>query len=104
MIPSDRYGFSAVLGMYLNRNIITIKAFHINFILIGLDGQRVIIFGGYNITLEDSLHELNVINFEWRTPKVSGRIPDEQAFYGANVIGKYMVIPFGKYFFNYYLN
>jgi hypothetical protein len=46
MIPSRRKGISAVLGLYLNKNIITIKAFHINFILIGLDGQRVIIFGG----------------------------------------------------------
>jgi hypothetical protein len=92
--------------MYLNKNIITIKVFHINFILIGLDGQRVIIFGGLtsNIPATTPLHELNVINFEWRIPKVSGQIPDGRLFHKANIIGKYMVISFGKYFFNYYLN
>jgi hypothetical protein len=69
-----------------------------------LDGQRVIIFGGYNFSSEDSLYELNVIYFEWRIPKVSGQIPTCRIDHKANVIGKYMVLSFGKYFFNYYLN
>ncbi|GBB97687.1 hypothetical protein RclHR1_03040004 [Rhizophagus clarus] len=79
-IPSVRDGFSVVLG---------------------LDGQRAIIFGGTatinddNLTPEDSLYELNVINFEWRIPKISGNIPKSRMYHKANLIGKYMVISFG---------
>jgi hypothetical protein len=72
--------------------------------LIGLDGQRIIIYGGAiansgNLTSEDSLYELNVINFEWRIPNISGKIPKSRSYHKANVIGKYMVITFGKYIF-----
>ncbi|GBB99628.1 hypothetical protein RclHR1_03590003 [Rhizophagus clarus] len=67
-------------------------------IVLGLDGQRVIIFGGSatkDLTPEDSLYELNLINFEWRIPKVFGQIPESRMNHKANVIGKYMVISFG---------
>ncbi|CAB5396030.1 unnamed protein product [Rhizophagus irregularis] len=67
----------------------------------GLDGQRIIIFGGTttvarnNLTIEDSLYELNLINFEWRIPKISGQIPKSRMYHKANVIEKYMVVSFG---------
>ncbi|CAB5396024.1 unnamed protein product [Rhizophagus irregularis] len=44
-IPSGRSGFTAVLG---------------------LDGQRVIIYGGSSDSTDSSLYELNLINYEWR--------------------------------------
>ncbi|CAG8528698.1 5515_t:CDS:2 [Funneliformis caledonium] len=46
-IPSDRYGFSVVLG---------------------LDGRRIIIYGGYRLgplDLQDSLYVLDLTNFKW---------------------------------------
>ena len=58
----------------------------------------MIIFGGLStIHPEDSLYVLDIINFEWRIPKVSGKIPSSRYWHQANVIGKYMVISFGKY-------
>ncbi|PKY58208.1 hypothetical protein RhiirA4_511849 [Rhizophagus irregularis] len=77
-IPSGRTGFTAVLG---------------------LDGQRVIIYGGYRDgkPVDSSLYELNLINYEWRIPKTSGKTPASRALHRANVIRKYMVISFGKY-------
>jgi len=63
-----------------------------------LDGKRIIIFGGFsNVQLQDSLYVLDIINFEWHIPKVSGKIPSSKFYHRANVIGKYMVISFGKY-------
>ena len=68
-----------------------------------MDGQRIIIFGGYlsgiDMSLNDSLHVLNLTNFEWYIPKISGQIPNSRGWPKANVIGKYMVISFGKYIF-----
>ena len=75
---------------------------NVNVILIGLDGQRIIIFGGtasvsvINLDPRDSLYELNLINFEWSIPKTSGKIQSSRIFHRANVIGKYMVISFGE--------
>ena len=72
--------------------------------MIGLDGQRVIIFGGtadpsiQDLAPGDSLYALNLINFEWYIPKTSGHIPQSRMFHKANVIRKYMVITFGKYY------
>ncbi|RGB43749.1 hypothetical protein C1646_797940 [Rhizophagus diaphanus] len=77
-IPPKRIGGSAVLG---------------------LDGKRVITFGGFDSTSQDHLHELNLINFEWRIPKSSGSIPKSRSHHKANVIGNYMVLSFGKYTF-----
>ncbi|CAB4373623.1 unnamed protein product [Rhizophagus irregularis] len=80
-IPSNRSDFSAVLA---------------------LDGQRVIIFGGINentmelIPGEDALYILEMKNFEWYIPKVSGNFP-ARSNHKANIIGKYMVVTFGKY-------
>jgi hypothetical protein len=71
--------------------------------LTGLDGQRIIMFGG-TATLnsdplapEDSLYVLNIVNFEWSIPKTSGQIPNSRMFHKANIIDKYMVITFGMY-------
>ena len=74
-------------------------------ILIGLDGRSVIIFGGFTITSEytdyissgDALYVLNLANFNWFIPKTSGQAPIGRFSHKANVIGKYMVISFGKY-------
>ncbi len=66
-----------------------------------MDGQRIIIFGGIigteMIVLQpqDSLYVLDLINFEWYIPKVSGNIPSSRYLHRANVIGKYMIISFG---------
>ncbi|CAG8602854.1 4146_t:CDS:2 [Funneliformis caledonium] len=78
-IPSDRNAFSTVLG---------------------LDGQRIIIFGGANINinilLPYALYVLNLTNFEWSIPKTSGKKPAEsRRWHEANVVGNYMVITFG---------
>ncbi|PKY49670.1 galactose oxidase, partial [Rhizophagus irregularis] len=76
-IPSNRGGFSTVLG---------------------LDGKRVIIFGGYFINpgyLDTTLYVLDLANYNWYIPKISGKIPKPRALHKANVIGKYMVVSFG---------
>ena len=71
--------------------------------LIGLDGQRIVIFGGASNTVndpftpEDSLYVLNLFNFEWSIPKISGKLPKSRLWHRANVVGKYMVVSFGKY-------
>ena len=77
--------------------------------MIGLNNQSIIIFGGIsegNVIdgLTDppsicSLCVLNISNFVWSNPKlsVSGQIPSTRVYHQANVIGKYMVISFGKY-------
>ncbi|CAB5362582.1 unnamed protein product [Rhizophagus irregularis] len=77
-IPSNRAGFSAVLG---------------------LDGKRIIIFGGYFINpgyLDTTLYVLDLANYNWYVPKISGKIPKPRAFHKANVIGKYMVVSLGE--------
>ncbi|RIA79409.1 hypothetical protein C1645_840757 [Glomus cerebriforme] len=76
-IPSNRAAFSTVLG---------------------LDGQRIIIFGGFFDDpgyLDTTLYVLDLTNFNWYIPKISGNIPKYRKFHQANVIGKYMVISFG---------
>ena len=66
-----------------------------------MDGQRIIIFGGgvrdvkTPLKPNDSLYVLDLINFEWHVPKVSGKIPSPRFWHKANIIGKYMVISFG---------
>ena len=67
-----------------------------------MDGQRIVIFGGRSDTKismqpQDSLYVLDLTNFEWSIPKISGNIPSSRYWHKANVIGKYMVISFGKY-------
>ncbi|CAB4399944.1 unnamed protein product [Rhizophagus irregularis] len=76
-IPSNRCCFSTVLG---------------------LDGQRVIIYGGiFNNPgfFDTTLYVLNLANYSWYIPKISGKIPKSRILPKANVIGKYMVITFG---------
>jgi hypothetical protein len=46
---------------------------------------------------------LNLISFEWYIPKTSGRTPLVRFGHKANVIGKYMVISFGKYIYIFML-
>ena len=45
----------------------------------------------------DSLYVLDTTNFEWSIPATSGNIPTPRMYHTATVIGKYMVISFGKY-------
>ncbi|RIA85744.1 hypothetical protein C1645_879106 [Glomus cerebriforme] len=76
-IPSNRASFSTVLG---------------------LDGQRIIIFGGAFINpgyLDTTLYVLDLTNFSWYVPKISGKIPSPRIYHQTNVIGKYMVVSFG---------
>ncbi|CAB4414074.1 unnamed protein product [Rhizophagus irregularis] len=73
-IPSKRDAFSAVLG---------------------LDGNRVIIFGGFGISSKDALYVLDLTNFEWKVPFVIGEIPASRYWHKANVISDYMVVTFG---------
>ncbi|RGB41048.1 hypothetical protein C1646_663347 [Rhizophagus diaphanus] len=76
-IPSNRCCFSTVLG---------------------LDGLKVIIYGGiFNNPgyFDTTLYVLNLANYNWYIPKISGIIPKPRIFHQANVIGKYMVISFG---------
>ncbi|CAG8760498.1 21484_t:CDS:2, partial [Rhizophagus irregularis] len=66
-------------------------------VILGLDGQRVIIFGGLDFTSKEQLYELSLINFVWRIPKTSGIAPKESRnAHRANVIGNYMVISYGS--------
>ncbi|CAB5362402.1 unnamed protein product [Rhizophagus irregularis] len=78
-IPSNRFGFSTILG---------------------LDGQRIIIYGGvFNDPggyVDTTLYVLDLTNFNWDIPKITGNtIPKPRAWHKANVISKYMVITFG---------
>jgi len=63
-----------------------------------LNKQWIIIFGGIlNANFDQPQDPLYVLNFEWYIPKTSGKIPGSRFWHQANVIGKYMVISFGKY-------
>jgi hypothetical protein len=64
-----------------------------------LDGQRIIIYGGIFVNsgyLDTTLYVLDLNNYNWYIPKISGKIPHPRTFHKANVIGKYIVISFGK--------
>ncbi|GES82202.1 hypothetical protein GLOIN_2v1780468 [Rhizophagus clarus] len=76
-IPSNKGGFSTVLG---------------------LDAQKVIIYGGYFNDpgyLDNTLYVLDLTDFNWYIPNVTGNIPKPRANHKANIIGKYMIISFG---------
>ena len=69
-----------------------------------MDGRRIIIFGGtasvnniIPLTPGDSLYILDLTNFVWSIPNTSGTNPNSRLYHTANVIGKYMVVSFGKY-------
>jgi hypothetical protein len=67
--------------------------------LTGLDRQSVIIYGGQEdgeTIVKNPLYVLNVNNFNWHIPKVIGKIPSSRTSHKAELIGKYMVITFGK--------
>ncbi|CAB5343147.1 unnamed protein product [Rhizophagus irregularis] len=77
-IPSARYSFSSILG---------------------LDKQSVIIYGGQedNKTIaKNPLYVLDINNFNWYIPKVTGKIPSSRTSHKAVLIGKYMSIIFGE--------
>ncbi|CAB5202919.1 hypothetical protein RhiirA1_469398 [Rhizophagus irregularis] len=64
--------------------------------VLGLDGFRMIVFGGDN-TDNKMLYVLNTTNFNWYEPNNSGTQPSMKCSgHTANVIGKYMVIAFGS--------
>src|SRR5256885_8628675 len=46
---------------------------------------------------ENSLYVLDLNNLSWYILKVIGNIPSSRAFHKTVLIGKYMVITFGKY-------
>ena len=63
----------------------------------------MIIFGGLDtsggsaFSSQDSLYALDLNNFNWYIPKITGKIPLCRAFHKTVLIGKYMVVTFGKY-------
>ena len=59
----------------------------------------MIIFGGplNEVNSATSLYVLDLNNFNWYIPKVSGKIPSSRSFHKTVLIGKYMVVSFGKY-------
>ncbi|GES81373.1 hypothetical protein GLOIN_2v1847904 [Rhizophagus clarus] len=64
--------------------------------VLGLDGFRIIVFGGLN-SGNKLLYVLDTRTFNWYEPNVSGKNPTIKRFdHSANVIGKYMVIAFGS--------
>ena len=69
--------------------------------LIGLDQQRIIIFGGSGdvnnnyIPPGDALYELDLTNYQWRKPPVTGNIPSSRIQHRANLVGRFIVISFG---------
>ncbi|CAI2166038.1 16073_t:CDS:2 [Funneliformis geosporum] len=85
-VPSNRKGFTAILG---------------------LDGRRIIIFGGEDIAgvipLDDSLYVLDLINFQWFIPKtrITGLTPISRQYHQANVVRNYMIVSFGQFALDY---
>ena len=73
-----------------------------DFVLIGLDNQRIIIFGGSSNTKDlilppgEALYELDLTSFSWYIPDASENIPNSRTGHRANLVGKYMVVSFGK--------
>ena len=88
---------------YRNSQVSGLNYNNYNVLPLGFDGQRIIIFGGTAdvnlkpLDIGDSLYVLNLNNFEWSIPKTSGQAPTSRMFHQSNVIGKFMVITFGKY-------
>ena len=72
-----------------------------------MDGQRLIIYGGADDGVDvyfkpsDALYVLDVNNLTWYIPKTKGGNPSSRCYHQTNVIGKYMVVSFGKYDFFY---
>ncbi|RIA99776.1 hypothetical protein C1645_730688 [Glomus cerebriforme] len=66
--------------------------------VLGLDGKLIIIYGGADDEL--AVRVLDLTNYNWYTPKVSGNNPNF-TFRGweavINVVGKYMIVYFGLY-------
>ena len=63
----------------------------------------MIIFGGLDtnsgnsFSPQDSLYVLDLNNFNWYIPKITGKIPSSRYFHKTVIIGKYMAVTFGKY-------
>jgi hypothetical protein len=67
--------------------------------VLGLSGDKIILFGGNNGD-NNILYVLDTTNYEWYVPKTRGKSPAfKRGEHCANVIGKYMIVTFGKYFF-----
>ena len=49
-----------------------------------------------DLTSADALYVLDITDFKWYIPKISGTIPKNRFYHRANVIGTYMVISFGN--------
>ncbi|CAG8586933.1 22591_t:CDS:2 [Rhizophagus irregularis] len=64
--------------------------------VLGLSGDKIILFGGNNGD-NNNLYVLDTTNYEWYVPEVRGKSPVfKRGEHCANVIGKYMVVTFGK--------
>ena len=45
---------------------------------------------------------LDLTSLNWYVPAISGDVPKFRAYHKANLIGKYMVISFGKYILSHW--
>ncbi|PKY44642.1 hypothetical protein RhiirA4_400152, partial [Rhizophagus irregularis] len=86
--PSPRIEYSAVF--LPNKKIIYMG---------GLDGQRIIIFGGMNSThiISEALYVLDLNNYNWYIPSFFEQQLNARAAHKTVLIDKYMVITFGNY-------
>ncbi|RGB24846.1 hypothetical protein C1646_725211, partial [Rhizophagus diaphanus] len=67
--------------------------------VLGLSGDKIILFGGNNGD-NNNLYVLDTTNYEWYVPQARGKGPVfKRGEHCANVIGKYMVVTFGKHTF-----
>ena len=62
----------------------------------------MIIFGGLGInnktpSPDNALYVMNLTDFSWYIPNITGIIPSSRFDHRTVLIGKYMVITFGKY-------
>ncbi|CAI2188104.1 4994_t:CDS:2, partial [Funneliformis geosporum] len=102
MLILDIINLNWEIGSSINapspRSVYGATLFSDHFIIyMGIDGQ-IIIFGGannlVNLQPQNSLYVLNLINYEWYIPKISGKVPAPRRWHEAIVIGKYMVVSF----------
>ncbi|GBB96382.1 hypothetical protein RclHR1_02740013 [Rhizophagus clarus] len=64
--------------------------------VLGLKGDKIILFGGVTNVGDNNLYVLNLTSYDWYVPQVKGTGPvSRRSEHCANVIGKYMVVTFG---------
>ncbi|KAF0426209.1 galactose oxidase [Gigaspora margarita] len=77
--------------------------------VLGLNNDRIIIYGGFNSPASSVVHDLSVLDirnkpYRWFTPNISGTIPPTPSLHTANVVGRYMIVTYGFIFLQQYIN